>query len=437
MKTEDISGSTRDERVVGLVSLAEQLARQQRLGEAQRVFREAEQLQPEHPLVLHAKGRQLLLAGDAVAALAILKRLVEVAPQQIHHWMSLAAALRRLARREEEMAALERALALDPTHLIVLLQKGALLELLDKPRAAAVIYANALRTLSAQSTLAPPIAEHVRHARECVERNAKALAALLDEHLTSSRAGSEERMRFDRCVDRLLGRRRVYNPEPTGALFPFLSNYEFYPRELFPWLPALEACTPQIRDELLGVLADSHKEIQPYIAYPEGVPLNQWKELNHSLRWGAYFLWNQSTRVDEHLSRCPHTAAALAALPQVDIPARGPTAYFSILEPHTHIPPHCGVTNTRLTLHLPLILPGNCRFRVGGETREWRMGEAWVFDDTIEHEAWNDADMPRAILILDLWHPQLTTLERDLVRELTVTLQEFNDEGARYGVAGL
>jgi aspartyl/asparaginyl beta-hydroxylase (cupin superfamily) len=185
------------------------------------------------------------------------------------------------------------------------------------------------------------------------------------------------------------------------------------------------------------VLADDPKEVQPYIAYPGGLPLNQWKELNHSLRCGAYFLWNQSKSVDEHLSRCPGTAAALGALPQVDIPGRGPTAYFSILEPHTHIPPHCGVTNTRLTVHLPLVLPGNCRFRVGGETREWRMGEAWVFDDTIEHEAWNDADMPRAILILDIWNPQLTALERDLVRELTVTLQEFNDEGASHAVVGL
>lgn len=436
--------STRDSQVAALLAQAEQLARQQRLGEAQQAFLKAQSLEPEHPLVLQAKGRQLLLSGDASAARVIFQRLVQIDPQQIQHWMSLAAALRRLQLREEEMQALEGALALDPTHLVVLLQKAALLELMDKPRTAAVIYANALQTLPGHSSLPPMIAEHVQHARRCVERNAAALAAILEGRLNapagsaqSAQERSQERMRFDRCVDRLLGRRRVYHPEPTGVLFPFLTNHEFYPRELFPWLAALEACTPQIRDELLRVLAEDHAAIRPYIDYPEGVPLNQWQELNHSLRWGAYFLWNQSAPAHAHLGRCPRTAAALAALPQVDIPGRGPTAYFSILEPHTHIPPHCGVTNTRLTVHLPLVLPGSCRFRVGGETRQWRYGEAWVFDDTIEHEAWNDSDSPRAILILDIWNPQLTALERDLVRELTVTLQDYNDEGAGHAVAGL
>ena len=65
--------------------------------------------------------------------------------------------------------------------------------------------------------------------------------------------------------------------------------------------------------------------------------------------------------------------------------------------------------------------------RVGGETREWQEGKAWVFDDTIEHEAWNDSSLPRTILIFDIWHPQLTALERDLVRETTVLFAAYND----------
>jgi aspartyl/asparaginyl beta-hydroxylase (cupin superfamily) len=76
---------------------------------------------------------------------------------------------------------------------------------------------------------------------------------------------------------------------------------------------------------------------------------------------------------------------------------------------------------------LPLIVPPGCRFRVGGETREWQAGSAWVFDDTIEHEAWNDSDAPRAILIFDVWNPQLSALERDLVRETTQVLAEYNE----------
>ena len=92
-----------------------------------------------------------------------------------------------------------------------------------------------------------------------------------------------------------------------------------------------------------------------------------------------------------------------------------PTAMFSVLAPRTRIPPHTGSTNARLVVHLPLVLPGPARFRVGNVTRPWRIGEAWVFDDTIEHEAWNDADEPRTILIFDVWNPQLSTAERTLV----------------------
>jgi aspartyl/asparaginyl beta-hydroxylase (cupin superfamily) len=85
---------------------------------------------------------------------------------------------------------------------------------------------------------------------------------------------------------------------------------------------------------------------------------------------------------------------------------------FSLLAPHTRIPPHTGVANTRLVCHLPLIVPPNCGFRCGATTREWRVGEAFVFDDTIEHEAWNDSDELRVVLIIDLWQPSLTPDER-------------------------
>ena len=84
---------------------------------------------------------------------------------------------------------------------------------------------------------------------------------------------------------------------------------------------------------------------------------------------------------------------------------------FSLLKPHTHIPAHVGVSNARLVVHLPLILPPDCRFRVGNEVREWRVGQALVFDDTIEHEAWNDSDALRVNLIFDIWHPALDVEE--------------------------
>jgi aspartate beta-hydroxylase len=98
---------------------------------------------------------------------------------------------------------------------------------------------------------------------------------------------------------------------------------------------------------------------------------------------------------------------------------------FSVLDARTSIPAHTGSTNTRLVLHLPLLLPGPARFRVGNVTRSWRMGEAWVFDDTIEHEAWNDADEPRAILIFDVWNPFLSEAERSLVSAMMTARKAF------------
>lgn len=427
-----------EQRVLALMATVERLVAERHDTEALRLWNEAAALLPEHPLVLHERARRLALGGEAAAARELLQRIVAASPGHVPFLLSLAAVQRTLGEREEELATLERALAVEPRHLIVLLQKGALLELMSKPRAAAVIYANALEALPPGIRLPPAVAAHVTHARSHIAQNGERLATTLQSRLESLRPVDMPRalMRFDRALERALGRKRIYAPQPTGMHFPFLRNHEFSPREDFPWLEELESASRAIREELLGVLAADRPGLVPYIDYPEGLPLDQWPELNHSRRWSAYFLWKDGKRDEGHCSRCPRTLAALAETPQLDIPGRGPTAFFSILDARTHIPPHTGTTNARLTVHLPLILPGACRFRVGGEVREWRFGEAWVFDDTIEHEAWNDAGEPRAILIFDVWNPQLTALERDLVREATVALAEYHHaEGDVPGVS--
>jgi aspartyl/asparaginyl beta-hydroxylase (cupin superfamily) len=164
----------------------------------------------------------------------------------------------------------------------------------------------------------------------------------------------------------------------------------------------------------------------PYVDYPPGLPLDQWAELNQSPRWSAFFLFRDGAPVSGNADRCPATIAALARAPQPNVVRRSPAAMFSVLQPRTRIPPHTGVSNTRLVVHLPLILPPDCRFRVGNETRAWREREAWVFDDTIEHEAWNDSDQPRTILIFDIWSPFLSDAERALIAHVTIAADAFN-----------
>jgi len=89
-----------------------------------------------------------------------------------------------------------------------------------------------------------------------------------------------------------------------------------------------------------------------------------------------------------------------------------------VLEPGSRIPPHVGISNARLIVHFPLIVPDNCGFRVGGETRHWEVGKALVFDDMTTHEAWNDSERIRVVLIADLWRPELSMAERAAVTEL-------------------
>ena len=164
------------------------------------------------------------------------------------------------------------------------------------------------------------------------------------------------------------------------------------------------------------------------------MPLDQWADLNKS-RLSAFFLWRDGA--DANATRCPKTTELLAKAPVADVPGYAPTAFFSILDRKSHIPPHTGVTNSRLIVHLPLVVPPNCRFRVGSETREWCEAQAWVFDDTIEHEAWNDSDVPRAILIFDTWHPALTRGERELIRSAVPAIKDYyRDEGDEVQISG-
>jgi aspartyl/asparaginyl beta-hydroxylase (cupin superfamily) len=209
---------------------------------------------------------------------------------------------------------------------------------------------------------------------------------------------------------------------------PRLPPIPFYERAQFPWIDALEARTEAIRQELETALAETRQDFTPYVAYRPGDPVNQWAELNHSPRWSAYHLYRGGTPVTEHLARCPITAAALAEAELATIEGLCPNAMFSALEPGTHIPPHHGETNARVVVHLPLIVPEGCSFRVGYETRRWQTGRCLIFDDTIEHEARNDGPALRVVLIFDTWNPLLSAEERVWVATLAAARKRYLDE---------
>jgi aspartyl/asparaginyl beta-hydroxylase (cupin superfamily) len=417
-----------DLQIRELVQAAERAAIAGQRGESTRLLAEAQRLDPENPFVLNALGVHRLREGDPESARQLIERAVAANDAIPSFWINLASVHRRAGQRAAEAEALERALRIDPRHLLALLQKASLLELQGQTRQAATWYANALASIPPGVQLTPGLQPAIERARDAVRRNYAELEAFLTDRLKATRARLDEGagVRFDHCMEIAVRKRRVYRPEPTFMYFPHLPSYEFYPREQFPWLTDLEAATSDVRSEFERVFIEDQDRLEPYIAYPDGVPLDQWAELNHSRRWSVFYLWREGKPIPQAISRCPKTAAVLERLPLANVPDHAPTAFFSVLDARSTIPPHNGVTNTRLVVHLPLIIPQGCGFRVGSEVRDWRPGVAWVFDDTIEHEAWNRSDVPRAILIIDIWNPYLTTAERELVAAATAAIGDYN-----------
>jgi aspartyl/asparaginyl beta-hydroxylase (cupin superfamily) len=332
-----------------------------------------------------------------------------------------------LQRPDEEMAAIEKVLELEPRNLRGMLQKASLQELLGKKREAAMTYRFVLQTVPAGAFPPQSLRPVFQHAIQFVAANDKELEEFIESRLKGLREVHKDQplQRFERSLEILLRKKPIYRPQPSFMYFPRLPAIEFYDRNDFPWLDTIEAATDDIRSELIDVLKEDPSGVVPYVDIPPGAPLDQWRELNRSRRWGVYYLWREGVALPDHIARFPRTVEALKAWPRCDVPFSGPTAVFSLLDAKTRIPPHTGVANTRLIVHLPLIVPPGCSFRVGAERREWQPGKAFVFDDTFEHEAVNDSDVPRAVLILDIWSPHLSAAERDLVRQVTADVGEF------------
>jgi aspartyl/asparaginyl beta-hydroxylase (cupin superfamily) len=376
---------------------------------------------------LMREAARALAAGDVAAARASLRIVVGREPRNVTAWLNLAAAARAQGDLAAALAALDSALTADPRNFFALLGRASVLERQGEAKAAAEAYGVASGIAPPDDRLDPATRKMLQHGRELHAHHVAELEAYLKESLEGVFAGHGKlaARKAEAFIGAALRKRRIYRQEPVEFFWPGLPAIEFYERDLFPWLAEFEAATNDIREELAALIREDAGELVPYVDYPDSQPLDQWRELNHSLRWGAYHLMLYGEAVAENVARVPKTMAAIAGLPQPRIPRRSPAAMFSVLQPKTRIPPHTGVANTRLVVHLPLIVPEGCAFRVGGETRPWREGEAWVFDDTIEHEAWNDSGERRVILICDVWSPFLSEADRDVVTRVMTAMDDF------------
>ncbi|QHD67769.1 aspartyl/asparaginyl beta-hydroxylase domain-containing protein [Sphingobium yanoikuyae] len=353
-----------------------------------------------------------LRRGDAAVARATLSEMADPAA------MLLAQACNRLGDLDGEQAALNRILQQDMRNLPALLAMGQNFQRRGDLRGATSWFRSALAQAAAHG--APPALQPL------LQRAQEAIAGAsrdFEDHLDAAMAGLPTLPRIAQATDLLLGKTQLYLQQPSMFYFPGLPQRAFYERDEFAWVPAVEAATDAIIAELNDVRAGA-PDFAPYVQTTIDRPAPN-NPLRDDPSWGAYYFWQDGEIVADHAVRCPAVMAALEQVPRPVIAGRSPMALWSLLKPGTHIQPHHGVLNTRLICHLPLIVTDNCALRVGAETRAWVPGEMLIFDDSIEHEAWNRGNDTRVVLLFEVWRPEIHAEERIALTRLFEAIDQF------------
>lgn len=366
----------------------------------------------DQAIALVREGAEMLQRGLPADARIRLERVIATGRANTQIWMLQATACRMLEDSASEEAAIDAALALDPGLIRAQVIKGDCRTRAGDVQGALEFYQAAM--VWAEGVKLPgDLAGEVERARRVVAQSALQGEASREAALAARGFPPERRSpRFAQALDIMARRKKIFVQQPTDFYFPGLVQTQFFDTAEFDWVPAIEAETGAIRAELDGLLASSAEKFRPYIHGDPNRASRHAHRLADDPDWSALFLCENGVRNHAAIKSCPRTWAAVQAVPFPDI-ANSPTVMFSLLRAGARIQPHTGMFNTRLVCHLPLIVPPACRFRVGNEVRTWETGKLMVFDDTIEHEAWNDSDQNRVVLIFDIWRPDLTGRERE------------------------
>lgn len=387
---------------------------------------------PEDPTALKIAALGALRRADPARARALLEQAARLTPQDGAVQFQLARACEASGDPEGALAADLAAVRLEPAHAVARLHLAVGLERKGEPRQALAHFTRALRDaqvsghwLDAASTPAA-LQPLVEHAVEVVRRGRREYLEQLLEPLIA-RYGRTALERVQAAIRIYLGEQQANYPDPrqrpTFFYIPGLPTSAYFDRRLFAWLPDYEALYAPIRAELEPLLGTSAtRERVFHSGELEAVNLRGGAV---TPSWDGYYFYRYGERRAENCAACPVTARALDALPLIRIRQHGPEVLFSVFTAGTHLLPHRGVTNARAVSHLPLIVPGDCALRVGGEEHAWREGRVVVFDDTYEHEAWNRSDRIRVVLIADIWNPHLTEAERAAVADCIAALGDL------------
>jgi aspartyl/asparaginyl beta-hydroxylase (cupin superfamily) len=237
--------------------------------------------------------------------------------------------------------------------------------------------------------------------------------------------------RFQQSLMMMLGQRHrppayeQYPQQPMAHYFPDMPYVSFADPGSFDWVPAIEASFEVMRAEALAALADLRGFV-PYSQSDARRPSNNHHGLLDNPDWSSLYLWRDGAAVSENADRCPTILKTITDnAPLCEMGPRAPTILLSLLRPGAHIPPHTGMFNARFICHMPLIVPSDCAFRVGSDGRQWEEGKVLIFDDSVEHEAWNYSDADRLVVIFDVWRPELSADEQRAIKTLFMAVDSF------------
>jgi aspartyl/asparaginyl beta-hydroxylase (cupin superfamily) len=325
--------------------------------------------------------------------------------------------------------AIDALLEREPGNIAALVDKGECRRAAGDERGAVAFYKAALRAARA---VGGPLPMALKPAIELAQQGIALAEGKFRDHqeryLTEAGFGEGSRPpRFQQALDILNGKvqPRMELQRPTSFYFPGLPQRRYFEASEFPWAAAIEAAAPSIRAEILADLGAGRDDFSPYMVQKADRPRSNFHGLVDNPQWSTLDLWDKGQPVPGLSARFPRTMTAVEATDLPRISVRAPNVLFSRLSAGARIPPHHGMLNTRLVCHLPLVVPPGCGFRVGGETREWHEGKLLIFDDTIEHEAWNEGSSDRIILIFDAWRPELDARERQAVAALFEAVDHY------------
>jgi hypothetical protein len=207
-----------------------------------------------------------------------------------------------------------------------------------------------------------------------------------------------------------LGDVKYRHPDQHPYIFylPDVAPIEVFARRDLPWLSKIEAVWPDILAEFSAAREELLAQRKPYIPAehrPEG---EAWDPIAGEQNWTSLYLYRKGQENTDIARHFPKTCAAVRHAPLVQFEDQPMEVFFSILQGGQRIPPHFGLANTAMTVHLPVLVPGKAFLRCGTQTLSLAPGEMFAFDDSFDHEAWNEGEAERVVLIFEAWRPDLS-----------------------------